>query len=268
MRACGLHAIGTLLTSQAVLIRPVTPHARSNQSLIRLIVSRIRGVIAASQYVLCQYNIHRDDLAEAIKVTPGRRAATVTPLQDEGWSAISAMVKKSDVATVMDRLEEVGGTDIFTLALDVSVCDAVLRYDALTFPNFLALAELPYIEESSRSDVDGSLGLERRGEEKMVGYHRIDGVFSKLQEPLHIHTPRRRQSSQIAWLAPSYSLVTPLCAERVAFFLAALPLQLPLSSSSSSSSFPPGSCTLATSLMPSCCPDVDLEVGLHLMTLT
>ncbi|CAO1628235.1 unnamed protein product [Parajaminaea phylloscopi] len=117
MRACGLHAIGTLLSSQAVLIRPVTPHARSNHSLIKLIVSRIRGVIAASQYVLCQYNIHRDNVEEALKVTPGRRAATVSPLEDPSWNAVSAMVKKSEVATVMDRLEEVGGTDIFTLAL-------------------------------------------------------------------------------------------------------------------------------------------------------
>lgn len=120
MRACGLHAISTLLTSQAALIRPVTPHARSNQSLIKLIVSRIRGVIAASQYVICQYNIFEDNLAEALKITPGRRAATVSPLQDQGWNAVSAMVKKSEIATVMDRLEEVGGTDIFALALDVS----------------------------------------------------------------------------------------------------------------------------------------------------
>ncbi|CAO1623467.1 unnamed protein product [Sympodiomycopsis kandeliae] len=118
MRACGLHAISTLLLSQAALIRPVTPHARSNHSLIKLIVSRIRGVIAASQYVLCQYNIHTDNLAEALKITPGRRAATVSPLQDDGWNAVSSMVKKNEVATVMDRLEEVGGTDIFALALD------------------------------------------------------------------------------------------------------------------------------------------------------
>lgn len=138
MRACGLHAVGTLLASQAVLIRPVTPHARSNQNLIKLIVSRIRGVIAATQYVLCEYNIHRDNLAEALKITPGRRAATVSPLDDAGWSAVSSMVKKSEVATVMDRLEEVGGTDIFTLALDVSVlmdwCSRMLcRGKSLTF---------------------------------------------------------------------------------------------------------------------------------------
>lgn len=120
MRACGLHAISTLLSSQATLIRPVTPHVRSNQALIKLIVSRIRGVMAAAQYVLCQYNIHRSNLDAALAITPGRRAATVSPLEDDGWSAVSAMVKKSEAATVMDRLEEVGGKDIFTLALDVS----------------------------------------------------------------------------------------------------------------------------------------------------
>lgn len=132
MRACGLHAIGTILSSQAVLIRAVIPHARSNQSLIKLIVSRIRGVIAASQYVLCQYNIHKDNIDEALKVTPGRRAATVSPLEGAGWNAVSAMVKKSEVATVMDRLEEVGGTDIFTLALHVSLEPAARRGSLVT----------------------------------------------------------------------------------------------------------------------------------------
>lgn len=143
MRACGLHAISTLLVSQAALIRPVTPHARSNQSLIKLIVSRIKGVIAASQYVLCQYNIYKDNLEEALKITPGRRAATVSPLEDEGWNAVSSMVKKSEIATVMDRLEEVGGTDIFALALDVSLRACMCGESTFADHDYRYHAELP-----------------------------------------------------------------------------------------------------------------------------
>ncbi|CEH18024.1 atp phosphoribosyltransferase [Ceraceosorus bombacis] len=117
MRACGLHAIATLLQSQAVLIRPTTPHARANVSLIKLVTNRIKGVIAASKYVLVEYNIEKASLDGALTVTPGRRAATVSPLDDEGWNAVSAMVLKSESANIMDRLEELGAVDIFVVQL-------------------------------------------------------------------------------------------------------------------------------------------------------
>ncbi|PKI83353.1 His1p [Malassezia vespertilionis] len=118
MRACGLKPISTLLQSEAILIRPITPHARSNMSLIALITARIRGVIAASKYVLCQYNIPKSALEEALSITPGRRAATVSTLEESDWNAVSSMVNRSDVANVMDRLEGVGASDVLILSID------------------------------------------------------------------------------------------------------------------------------------------------------
>lgn len=118
MRACGLGAISTLISSQAVLIRPRIPHARSNTSLITLVTARLRGVIAASRYVLCNYNIERKGLEAAIAITPGRRAATVSPLEDEGWNAVSAMVLKAEVASIMDKLETAGASDILIIGID------------------------------------------------------------------------------------------------------------------------------------------------------
>ncbi|PWN52450.1 putative ATP phosphoribosyltransferase [Violaceomyces palustris] len=118
MRACGLTAIETLLTSQAVLIRPTTPHPRSDTSLISLITARLRGVIAAKRYVLCNYNIRKTALSEALVITPGRRAATVSPLEDPEWNAVSSMVLKAEVANIMDRLEAVGASDILIIGID------------------------------------------------------------------------------------------------------------------------------------------------------
>lgn len=117
MRACGLQAIETLLSSQAVLIRPKTPHARSDTTLINLITSRLRGVIAASRYVLVTYNVMTDQLEANLKITPGRRAATVMPLDDNKWNAVQAMVLRSEVATVCDRLEMEGAQDILVMQL-------------------------------------------------------------------------------------------------------------------------------------------------------
>lgn len=117
MRACGLHAIETLLASQAVLIRPSTPHPRSDTALVNLITRRLQGVIAASRYVLVSYNIEKKNLDQVLKITPGRRAATVSPLDDQGWNAVEAMVLRSEVANVMDALEAQGAKDILVVAL-------------------------------------------------------------------------------------------------------------------------------------------------------
>lgn len=112
MRAAGLKAIDTVVDSTAVLIKSRSP---SNQETVDLIASRIRGVITAQKYVLCQYNVERARLAEATKITPGKRSATVTTLDEEGWVAVSSMVEKKRIALVMDDLERVGAEDILVL---------------------------------------------------------------------------------------------------------------------------------------------------------
>lgn len=112
MKAAGLKAIDTVVESSAILIKSKNP---SNPELVDLIASRIRGVIAAQRYVLCQYNIQRSSLPEATKISPGKRAPTVTTLDEEGWVAVSIMVEKKKIAVVMDELTKIGATDIFVL---------------------------------------------------------------------------------------------------------------------------------------------------------
>ncbi|KAK4154643.1 hypothetical protein C8A00DRAFT_42641 [Chaetomidium leptoderma] len=112
MKAAGLKAIDTVVETSAILIKSKAP---SNPALVSLIASRIHGVITAQKYVLCQYNVPRAKLADATHVTPGKRAATVTSLDEEGWVAVSAMVEQKRIATVMDDLVQVGATDILVL---------------------------------------------------------------------------------------------------------------------------------------------------------
>ncbi|TFY62052.1 hypothetical protein EVJ58_g4107 [Rhodofomes roseus] len=118
MRAAGLHAIATLMQSEAVLIKSSTPKHESLDPLIKLITARIAGVVAASKYVVCEYNIPRAKLHDATGITPGRRAPTISPLEDEAWVAVSSMVEKKRVADVMDELVKIGAEDILIFNLD------------------------------------------------------------------------------------------------------------------------------------------------------
>ncbi|CDZ96541.1 atp phosphoribosyltransferase [Phaffia rhodozyma] len=122
MRAAGLHAIHTILQSEAVLITSSTPHPTLDSDLLSSVTSLVRtrlaGVIAAQQNVLCTYNIPRSKLPQAMTVTPGRRAPTISSLETEGWVAVSVLVKRKGMAEVMDRLTHVGAEDILVTKLD------------------------------------------------------------------------------------------------------------------------------------------------------
>ena len=48
-------------------------------------------------------------------ITPGKRAPTITSIDEEGWIAVSAMVERKRVALAMDELVKVGATDILVL---------------------------------------------------------------------------------------------------------------------------------------------------------
>ncbi|TDL18346.1 HisG-domain-containing protein [Rickenella mellea] len=118
MRAAGLHAIATVLQTEAVLIKSSTPKHANLTPLITRITQRIAGVIASNKFVLCQYNIPRASLAKCTAVTPGRRAPTISPLEESDWVAVSSMVEKSRAADVMDELVQAGAEDILILKLD------------------------------------------------------------------------------------------------------------------------------------------------------
>lgn len=122
MKAAGLKAISTVLETSAHLIS--SKHPRFPQ-LVKTIHQRFEGIMAAQKYVLCNYNAPRRIVADVLKITPGRRAATISALEQsdvdsEPWVAISAMVEKVKIGNVMDELKHAGASDI--LVFEVKNC--------------------------------------------------------------------------------------------------------------------------------------------------
>jgi ATP phosphoribosyltransferase len=117
MRAAGLKAIDTVVSSTAVLISSKHP---SDPKLVSKVTNRIRGVITAQKWVLCAYNVPRNLLSTVCKITPGRRAPTVTSLEEDGWVAISVMIERSQLANKMDELAEAGAVDILVTNIENS----------------------------------------------------------------------------------------------------------------------------------------------------
>ncbi|GMM33016.1 ATP phosphoribosyltransferase [Saccharomycopsis crataegensis] len=115
MRAAGLTDIDTLVTTSAHLIKSKHP---SHPELAETITSRIAGVLLAQKYVLCNYNAPRDILPGVLQLTPGRRAATISPLEESDWVAVSSMIEKKEKGKIMDGLKKAGASDI--LLFDIS----------------------------------------------------------------------------------------------------------------------------------------------------
>ena len=118
LRAAGLDVFGeVLLQSEAILI---AREGFSNSLRIETLLRRLNGVVIARQYVLVDYDVKSVDLERACALTPGFESPTISPLQKSDWNAVRAMVKRSEINTIMDELWAVGARGL--LVTDIHAC--------------------------------------------------------------------------------------------------------------------------------------------------
>ncbi|MDR1790455.1 MAG: ATP phosphoribosyltransferase [Propionibacteriaceae bacterium] len=115
LRAAGLQLFGeAIMESEAILIkRQGAPNPAGFEQLTR----RLTGVITARNYLMVDYNVRKTQLEAAFAITPGLDSPTVSPLADEGWVAVRAMIPKSDAQRIMDELFDAGAEAILVTAI-------------------------------------------------------------------------------------------------------------------------------------------------------
>ena len=87
LRAAGLETFGdTILESEAVLISPGRVGGPRGLEVFK---RRLEGVLVARNYVMMDYDIARDRVAQASALAPGIESPTVSPLQRDGLGARS-----------------------------------------------------------------------------------------------------------------------------------------------------------------------------------
>lgn len=91
--------------------------ATKQTQLCDRVVRRLEGVVIARSYSLLEYNVPQAKLAAAEKVTPGFESPTVNKLEEPGWFAVRAMVKRSEVIEIMEQLDTLGATAILETAI-------------------------------------------------------------------------------------------------------------------------------------------------------
>jgi ATP phosphoribosyltransferase len=113
LRKAGLKTFGTaILTSTARLIA-----APGKKSETEKLLRRLQGVIVAREYVIFDYDCPVELVDKATKVTPGIESPTISPLADQNWVAVRALVKSSETNHVMDELYDLGARAILVSAI-------------------------------------------------------------------------------------------------------------------------------------------------------
>ena len=117
MSANGLRPVGTLLSSQAVLVGGRAAVAERAELVGRLELM-LSGVVAARRRRYVMLNAHRDDLPAIRDLLPGMGAPSVLQLADEGEIAVHAAVEADDVWTLLPALKEAGASSILVLPVE------------------------------------------------------------------------------------------------------------------------------------------------------
>jgi ATP phosphoribosyltransferase len=116
LRNAGLEVIGEpILTSEAVVIRRTGEPA--DDPKVQQFLRRLQGVLVARTYVMMDYDCRVEQLEKAVALTPGLESPTVSPLHNEGWVAVRAMVPAKDAQRIMDDLYDLGARAILTTAI-------------------------------------------------------------------------------------------------------------------------------------------------------
>jgi ATP phosphoribosyltransferase len=115
----GLKTIGEpIMQSEALVI--ARDKSKLDDPAVKIFVKRIESVIIANQYVMIEYDISDKNIEAAKKLTPGIESPTVSPLSQNGWFAVKAMVKSKGVNKLLDDLHDVGAKGI--IVSEIKIC--------------------------------------------------------------------------------------------------------------------------------------------------
>lgn len=116
LRNAGLEVFGEpIMKSEAIVIRRTG--ADVEEPKVQQFLRRLQGVLVARTYVMMDYDCRVEQLEKAVALTPGLESPTVSPLHNEGWVAVRAMVPAKEAQRIMDDLYDIGARAILTTAI-------------------------------------------------------------------------------------------------------------------------------------------------------
>jgi len=118
LRAAGLRIVDTLLVSHTELVaNPAAAADPSKRHAMAQIQTLLEGALDARSKVLVMLNVGADDLDAVVAQLPSMKAPTVAKLFGQDGYAVTTVVPKATINTLIPALKDSGASDILELAL-------------------------------------------------------------------------------------------------------------------------------------------------------
>ncbi|MBR4323081.1 ATP phosphoribosyltransferase [Treponema sp.] len=118
LRANNLKIVDTLMTSSTRMYasKEALKDPEKKQKIMELKML-FESVLNARGRVMLEMNVSKDKFDGLIKALPSMKSPTVSPLFGDDGYAVKIAVKKSEVPTLLPKLQSLGATDILEYAL-------------------------------------------------------------------------------------------------------------------------------------------------------
>ena len=113
----GLKEVEIILQSQAILIAHEGLSPEKNAILEELLF-RMSAVRRAKNTKYIMLNAPNQSLDLIVKLLPGVKSPTITPLAEEGWSSIQSVVKEKEFWDVIGKLKSAGAEGIIVIPIE------------------------------------------------------------------------------------------------------------------------------------------------------
>lgn len=113
----GLKEVDVVLHSEAVMVANRNLDEQKKNLLDKLLF-RIRAVQKSRNNKYILLNVPNEKIPDIVKIIPGMKSPTVTPLAEEGWSSLHSVLNENKFWEVIDQLKALGAQGILVIPIE------------------------------------------------------------------------------------------------------------------------------------------------------
>lgn len=114
-----LRILTKIYDSEAVLIaNEESIGINGRKAILQKLMTRFKGVLSAKNYKYVVMTIPEKILGEILKVVPGLKSPSVSPLAKKGWLSVRTIIKEEIFWETMEKLEMAGAQGIVVLPIE------------------------------------------------------------------------------------------------------------------------------------------------------
>ena len=113
-----LRIITEIYDSEAILVANEQSLLNGKSELVNKLLTRFKGVLSAKSYKYVMMNAPQDILPKVIKIVPGLKSPTISPLAKTGWISIQSVIKEEVFWETIEKLKKIGAQGIVVLPIE------------------------------------------------------------------------------------------------------------------------------------------------------